>query len=142
DKSYKKDDRLYFSFTEHIAKNKDENKKLVVKIDIEGAEWDSLLATSDAVLSNINQLGIEFHDLLEGDPKYTALIKKLKKTFYIVNIHYNNWRCTPKSKFFPASVNEILFVNKKAGIIDKTAPEPVLPHPLDSPNNPELKDCQ
>ena len=37
-----------------------------MKIDVEGAEWDSLMATPDAVLDSIDQLAMELHGVNEG----------------------------------------------------------------------------
>ena len=75
-----------------IARNGDTGKPLLVKIDVEGAEWESLLATPDAVLDNFVQLPMEFH--LRGTPEnesqFLALVKRLKDKFYLVNLHFNN----------------------------------------------------
>ena len=48
--------RVFDSLQNQIAKNGDAGKRLLVKIDIEGAEWDALLATPDAVLDRIDQI--------------------------------------------------------------------------------------
>ena len=53
--------RLFDSIENQLAKNSDREKRVVVKMDVEGAEWESLLATSDDVLQRIDQLAIEFH---------------------------------------------------------------------------------
>jgi len=45
----------------HIAKYAAEAKVLLVKIDIEDAEWAALAATKDAVLAKIDSLIIELH---------------------------------------------------------------------------------
>ena len=83
-----------------IAKNGDRGKRLIMKMDVEGAEWTSLLATPDAVLSQIDQLSIEFHRV--NDPKTLELIRKLKETFYVANIHFNNAACDTRVAPFPA----------------------------------------
>jgi len=38
-------------------------------------------------------------------------------------------------------VFEVLFVNKKIGIINEAESKPILPNPLDAPNLPEKIDC-
>ena len=72
----------------------------MLKMDIEGAEWDSLLATSDELLQGVNQISIEFHRT--EDRKYIDLVRKLKKTFYVVDIHFNNFSCGFLLSPFPA----------------------------------------
>ena len=39
--------RLFDTVQNQLAKNGDANKRLVVKMDVEGAEWNSLLHASD-----------------------------------------------------------------------------------------------
>ena len=55
------DSRIFDTLTRQIAKNGDVGKTLLAKIDVEGAELESLLATSDRVLDRIDQLAMEIH---------------------------------------------------------------------------------
>jgi len=32
------------------------------------------------------------------DPKIVEVPRKLKRNFYLVNLHFNNWSCTPKAR--------------------------------------------
>jgi hypothetical protein len=59
-------------------------------MDVKGAEWKSLAATSDEALQNVDQIAIEFHTS-RYKLKYVDLIKKLKKTFCIAHIHFKTW---------------------------------------------------
>ena len=58
--------RLFDTVDAQIARNGDTGKRLVMKMDVEGAEWPSLLSMSDAVLQQIDQLSVEFHGVEEG----------------------------------------------------------------------------
>jgi hypothetical protein len=142
DRPAKLENRQYDSLASQIIKNKDMGKKLIVKMDVEGSEWDSLLSTRDDVLNNIEQLAIEFHNV--DDEKYIRVFSKLKKIFYIANVHFNNCACSREIKPFPATAFEVLFVNKRIGTIDKTKKQAALPtsNPLDQPNHPGVGDCQ
>ena len=40
------DSRLFDTLANQISRNGDSGKRLIVKIDVEGAEWDALMATS------------------------------------------------------------------------------------------------
>jgi hypothetical protein len=139
----KTDNKIFDTLTNQIIKNGDSNKTLVVKMDVEGAEWDSLLTTSDEVLNNINQLAIEFHVDENGkyDRKYIETIKKLKKNFIVAHVHFNNCCCKSLFSPFPPLNFEVLLVNKRIGIIDASGKKPLLPHALDAPNLWSRKDC-
>lgn len=56
----------------------------LVKMDIEGAEWEILLNSKDETLLKISQLSVEFHDFLDKskEPLTLACIKRLKKLGY------------------------------------------------------------
>ena len=134
------DGRAFDGVANQIARNGDAGKRLLVKMDVESAEWESLAATPDSVLENIDQLAIEFHEL--DDPHYVDVVEKLKKTFYIANVHFNNYACMWWSEPFPALAYEVLFVNKRLAVLDTANPRADHPHPLDAPNKPSKKDCQ
>jgi hypothetical protein len=131
--------RAYDSVPNQVAKNGDAGKTLVVKMDVEGAELDSLMATPDSLLETIDQLVMELHS---ADQPYLDLVRKLKRTFHPVHIHYNNSRCTTMYKPFPSPVYEVLFVNRRVGKPVPGAPPPRLPHALDAVNNTFRTDCQ
>jgi hypothetical protein len=134
------DARPFDTLTQQIAKNGDSGKTLLVKMDIEGAEWDSLLATPNDVLDRIAQLPMELHGVNER--RYVELVKKLKQTFHLVSVHFNNWACSPYVAPFPANAIQVLFVNKRLGVLDPGVPGRVPGSPPDAPDNPNGPDCQ
>ena len=69
--------RLFDTLQNQLAKNGDAGKRLVVKMDVEGAEWDSLLHAPDATLDRIDQLAIEFHYI--NEERYVQTVQRLKK---------------------------------------------------------------
>ena len=89
--SGREDGRVFDSLQNHIARNGDTGKRLIVKIDVEGAEWDSLLATPDTVLDQIDQMPMELHGVEER--RIVEVLRKLKQHFYLVNLHFNNFSC-------------------------------------------------
>jgi hypothetical protein len=130
--------RRFQPLAEQIAANGDALRRLVVKMDVEGAEWDTLLQTPDEVLRRFDQLTIEMHGV--DRPQFVAAVKKLKRTFHVANFHVNNYSCGDAYRPFPGWAYEVLFVNKR---LTRRVPGPVsLPHPLDTPNNPAAEDCQ
>lgn len=121
---------------------------VVVKMDIEGAEWRSLeRAFEDGSYKKISQLIIEVHDLLTDDKEEAKLIgkvlKSLHENFYIVNLHTNNYTCASSKAALPAGVIEIAYVNRNLPNLQlEPGVLPQFPHELDSPNHPDLPDCQ
>jgi hypothetical protein len=133
------DGRSYDSVANQIQKSGDAGKTLVVKMDVEGAELDSLGLMPDDLLDRFDQLVMELH---AADERYLRFVRKLKRTFVPVHLHFNNSRCTTQFKPFPSPVYEVSFVNKRLAQIDPNAPRPALPRPLDEQNTLFHVDCQ
>jgi hypothetical protein len=110
-----------------------------MKIDIEGAEWDSLEATPDDVLDRIDQLAIELHGIKEE--KFLTVVRRLKRFFHVAHLHINNFSCKEGLEPFPGWAYEVLFVNRKLDDEDpsRTAGGPL---PIDARNNTAVPDCQ
>jgi len=137
------DSRVFDTLENQIRKNGDSpqaNRHLVIKMDIEGAEWDSLLTAPDELLASISQMAMEMHGF--DDPKIVDVLRKLKRNFYLVNLHFNNWSCTPKAAPLPAWAYQTLWVNKRIGVPDPAAPFPASMSPLNAPDSPTWPDCQ
>jgi hypothetical protein len=118
----------------------------VLKIDVEGAEWDSLLSTPDEVLQRVDQMAVEFHWELEHSrriqqERYTRLVRRLKQFFEIAHLHFNNASCLEGLEPFPTWAYEVLFVSKRLAVVDPSR-QAVGLHRLDAPNNPAFEDCQ
>ncbi len=131
--------RLFDTLGNQVAKNGDAGKPLVVKIDVEGAEVPSLMAVPPSVLDRIDQLTMEIHGT---DERYLALVRKLKRTFHIIHLHFNNQACGERWYPLPAWAYQVSFVNKRIAVVDPAAPKPVLPRPLDNPDFSVGHDCQ
>jgi len=134
------DGKPFDSIANQLERNGDRRKRLVLKIDVEGAEWDSFLATPDSVLDRIDQLIVEFHGV--DDERYVRTIEKLKRHFVFAHLHYNNGGCKTGIEPFPSWVFEALLVNKRIAQTDGSpATRGPLPN-LDAPNGPNMPDCQ
>jgi hypothetical protein len=133
------DSRLFDTLTHQVTRNGDRGKTLVVKIDVEGAELTSLMATPTSVLERIDQLAMEIHGTKRG---FLELVRRLKRTFYLVHLHYNNQACSIGMHPMPAWAYQVLFVNKRIGVPDPSRPAAILPHPLDTPDYSLGRDCQ
>jgi hypothetical protein len=131
--------RAFATLADQIGRNGDTGKHLVVKMDVEGSEWESLDAAAPSVLDAIDQLAIEFHG--NDEEQFVRVVRKLKEQFYVAHLHFNNFSCQSEQPPFPAEAYEVLFVNKSIGRLDPSR-RVVLPHRVDAPNNPDAPDCQ
>jgi hypothetical protein len=141
------DGRVFDTVERQFAKNGDSAKRIVLKIDVEGAEWDSFLSASDEVLSQIDQVAVEFHWLEDEqfrwiqDEKHLRVVERLKQFFEIAHLHFNNASCIGDLAPFPSWAYEVLFVSKRLAVVDASR-RAVVPHPSDARNNASLPDCQ
>lgn len=135
-----RDAHFFDTLENQIRKNGDIGRRVIIKMDIEGAEWDSLLAAPDELLASIPQLAMEMHGF--DDPKIVEVLRKLKRNFYLVNLHFNNWSCTRRAAPLPAWAYQVLWVNKRIGIVDPAASFPAPMSSLNAPDSPTLPDCQ
>jgi hypothetical protein len=131
------DKRVFDSVTDQITRNGDHGKRLIVKMDVEGAEWDSLQATSNEVLATMDQLVLEFHHV--DGPGFVQVIEKLKKTFYVANVHFNNHACGLEWWPFPSWAFEVLLVSRRLGKPDQGVWRP---SPKEAVNDTSRHDCQ
>ena len=133
------DGKLFDSVQSQIERNGDAGKRLIMKMDVEGAEWPSFLAMPESALNQVDQLSVEFHEVDRAE--FVEVVRKLKRVFHVANIHYNNWVCDAAAAPFPSLAFEVLFVNRNIAAIDPVGAAQ-LPNPLDAPNNQKIADCQ
>lgn len=126
------------------------HQDLMLQMDIEGGEYEALLAASEALLSQFRIIIVEMHYLERlFDPfafrVMDACFQKLLRYFYVVHLHPNNCggRVTKEGVEIPHVV-EMTFYRR-----DRAAPRAAcaqFPHPLDAHNCPgcpplPLPDC-
>ena len=139
--------RAFDTVKNQFAKNGDRSKRIVLKMDVEGAEWDSLLSLPDETLEQIDQMAVEFHWPEDDefhwvqDDKYVRVVRRLSQFFEVGHIHFNNRSCTVDLEPFPTWAYEVLFVSKRLAVVDPSRKAGGL-HPDDAPNDPSVADCQ
>jgi len=134
------DGKTFSTIAAQIAKNGDTGRRMVVKMDIEGAEWDAILATPDEVLAAIDQMPMELHGI--DEPGVLPGLRKLKQHFHLVSVHFNNMACTYTALPLPAIAYQVLFVNKRIGIVGPPPAGSLPPETFMAPDGPGLPDCQ
>jgi hypothetical protein len=116
-----------FSLDNHVKRFVPEGSNFILKMDVEGGEWEVL---EKADLSRVSQLIVEFHDLHED---HSDVIEKLNKTFRLVHIHGNNchnqpWTYIDRVHMMPRYL-ECTYVRKD--LVTVTPSTKKFPTPLD-----------
>jgi hypothetical protein len=120
-------------------------KHALLKIDIEGGEYEALLATDGELLKAYEVIACEFHDLQKlEDPVFFQLVwqtfSKLTLTHTSVHLHGNNYGGMSLVLGVPVPcVIEVSFLRRDLGEFNASAVEPI-PGPLDRANNPTIPD--
>lgn len=76
----------------HILSNGHQNiSDMILKMDIEGNEYETLLNCNESIFNRFNQISIEVHNILNNDcePKI-KLFTLLNKHYKLVHVHGNN----------------------------------------------------
>ena len=103
------------SITEHISMFCDIGKRMILKIDIEGAEWKWLAETTQEELNNFDQILIEYHGFEKANnyKDYKECLSKINKNFYLIHVHGNNHVPLVKiNKSFTPEVLECCYIRK------------------------------
>jgi hypothetical protein len=133
------------TLTNWVNKYKKPNSECILKIDIEGAEYESLLVTPAEIISEFAIIVIEFHDTETwSEPSYFKVIEhifgKLLEYYYVVHLHPNNCcGLTNIDGFFVPRVFELTLHRKDRVSLIKSCDS--IRHHLDTPTlsrEPEL----
>ena len=138
------DDRLR-TLDELIAANHHEDKRdMILKIDVEGAEWGFLRQTSSETLSKFSQIIFELHSINHHEDRELILggLRKLNMTHRLVHLHSCNWgwHMSIGGKNFPTVYEASYVLKDKYNIVDDY--DPCLPLDLDSPTSVLVPDIE
>ena len=117
---------------------------LLLQMDVEGAEWPSLLSITEQTLRRFRIIVMEMHDLDRlldkvGFSLIGNALDRLLFDFDVVHIHPNNSAgCVKKKEIVLPRVMEATFVRKDRAKTNGFSRK--FPHPLDMPNTTELRD--
>jgi hypothetical protein len=116
-----------------------QGKKLILKMDIEGSEWEVLDTMKEETLMLFDQILIEAHDFrripeYEFRERVIRVLKKLNLHHTPVHVHANNCaRVFKLVDFFLSDVLELSYVRSKDYSL--TECNEIFPGPCDYPNN-------
>lgn len=85
-----------FTTMERIISKLPKGSDLILKIDVEGAEWEVLESLTLDTLSRFRQIAAEFHNLhaIHNSEHFERIVNSLSKisqTHVLTNFHINNW---------------------------------------------------
>jgi len=122
-----------------------DDASVILKIDIEHAEWKVFDQTTDSTLSRFAQIVGEFHgfdEVIDDDwfERAMRVFDKINRQFGLVHVHGNN--CASQlvldNMLFPRSL-ELTFANRDRYTLVES--QEYFPGPLDAPNDPKKPDC-
>ncbi len=82
---------------QHIMENGHmEARNLLLKVDVEGSEWEVFDGLPVRILKKFQQVVVEWHGIAENNFEYSAdkkweVLNKLHKHFHVIHVHQNNW---------------------------------------------------
>lgn len=115
-------------------------RNLILKMDVEGAEWEFLEHTSSELLAGFRQIAFELHDVTDmSNDKVMPMLRKLSETHTPVWLHANNY-CSAEvaGGIVFASSMEVLYLNNAC--YEFTMGDVEFPWALDMPNAPEVSE--
>ena len=88
--------RDLYCMADHIAMNAITSDRIILKMDVEGAEYDAINALDDAILDRIDQVVMEIHHLKKLQKKgvhmkVATMLAKLNSRFTLFHVHANNY---------------------------------------------------
>lgn len=117
----------------------EKNGNMILKIDVEGAEWGVFENIPANLLKRFNQIVVEFHDLFDFNnlARYNDVFEKISKIHQPVHYHINNYGDVYwfNDKPFGNAI-EVTFANKEKYVFLEGEIE--LPRSQDAPNCKEI----
>jgi hypothetical protein len=132
-------DRHLLSLATHVgALPGPPTRDMILKMDVEGAEWPMLAATRSLLLNRFEQIVLEIHGLARLDHKLwhtriTNGLRRLRATHTLVHVHANNQAPPLMVQGFPVSnLLELTWV--RSDLIQPAPSRTLYPTALDEPN--------
>ncbi|MCL5797130.1 MAG: hypothetical protein M1579_06515 [Gammaproteobacteria bacterium] len=128
-----------------LAEKTSLNKKMMLKFDIEGGEYDIFNSLDSELLNIYEVIAFEIHDLdnlIQKDfrSKFNDMFNKISKNHTCIHLHANNYQMPVLIEgVVVPKVVELTFLRNDLDLFVNYSSDPI-PGPLDKPNNPFLPD--
>lgn len=135
-----------FSYESHIKRFNHSDKKILLKIDVEGAEYGNVDKIPIELMDNITGIVMEIHHLHDVNyiKKFNDIANHLKQRFVLVHTHLNNFGSPIKIREHNLSnAIEVTYIN--LNICNSPPQLPYWKYPmmkLDKSNNPNLRETE
>jgi len=136
----------FISLEDWVNSAKSPSSNMLLKMDIEGAEWRVLYESTDELLARFEVVVVEFHWFESVKDLWAfsiieSVLTRLLRYFDLVHVHGNNYARNLEifSVFLP-EVMELTFLRKESGRASVGAPFKTLG--LDKPNNKDAPDIK
>ena len=122
----------------HLAKNGHFRNDLILKMDVEGAEWSVFDSIDEELLRNFEQIVFEVHGLTDMQDTsrralYHRVFSKLNRHFSLVHVHANNWAEVRLALGFAVfDIMELSYVRND--LVEFGPWDQTIPTRLDAPN--------
>jgi tetratricopeptide (TPR) repeat protein len=130
--------RALFTLAEHLAKLPAGSEAPILKLDVEGAEWEVLGEAPAGLLGRFEQITLELHQVARLDePRFNAgvqkALRKLAADFTLCHVHANNFGGVPIVGGFPVpEALEVTYV--RSDLVTRAPSTTIYPSALDAPN--------
>lgn len=135
---------IFGTFQGHLIENGDFEKRILLKMDIEGDEWKVIRSILNGNYKNISAIILELHHLgrYEKLAFYNRILKSINSKFTLVHIHANNFESVfnIKGKILPMA-SELTLINNNL-VTQKSILNSGLPSVHDFPNDAEREDIR
>ncbi len=123
--------------------NDDGNRNLILKMDVEGAEWDVILHTPADIWKQFKQMTFELHNITNVDDstRIITALNKLNDTHQIVWVHGNNYGRVERADDLVIPVClELTYLRRGSYETEKS--ESIFPMECDMPCDPRIEEIQ
>jgi hypothetical protein len=131
-------DRPLFTLETHMAKLPSAGDAPILKLDVEGYEWQVLDGIAPDLLRRFEQIAVELHYLerLEDPvfgPTVLRVLQRLAKNFTVCHVHANNFNFLATcSNFTVAESLEVTFI--RSDLVERVPSRTFYPTAEDAPN--------
>lgn len=137
--SDKPSENLY-SLRSYLDRSCHTQSNMILKMDVEGAEWDALHHADLNILAQFEQMTFEFHgfqniDSAEWRSQIAGILEKINRKFTLFHVHGNNYAdLVIRGGFTVCPVIEVSYV--RTDLINRFPSRSIYPSHLDPVNNP------
>jgi hypothetical protein len=133
-----------YTVEDHLERFAIQGDRLILKMDVEGWEWEVMSRIPEHVLARFEQIGIEVHDFgrmrePEFLDKVLASLENINRHFTLFHVHANNhnpMECV--GGFALYNLLELSYI--KTALVKRSPSRTFYPTALDNPNVPDKDD--